>query len=75
MLPGEAAKEDRYLVPLFGGEGPLDRTVIVPGLVVEARDLDQPLPFRRDRLHQLLLQGKRRTREVGSMYPGPSTAR
>jgi hypothetical protein len=36
----------------------------MPGLVVNARNLDRPLPFRGDRLHQLLLEGKRRAREV-----------
>ena len=56
MLPGEAAKEDRYLVPLLGRERPFDGTMIMPGLVVKATDLDQSLPFRGDRLHQLFLE-------------------
>jgi hypothetical protein len=30
--------------------------MIMPGLVVKARDLDQSLPFRGDRLHQLFLE-------------------
>jgi hypothetical protein len=64
MLPGEAAEEDRHLVPLLGGEGPLRGAVIMPGLAALARDFDQPLLLRRDARSRPLQRRKGRTGEV-----------
>ena len=44
VLPGEAAKQNGYPIPLVGGEGSLYGTMKMCGLV-QASDLAQPGPF------------------------------
>jgi hypothetical protein len=64
MLPGEAAEEDRHLVPLLGGEGPLRGTVVMAGLAMQGGNLDQPLPLRGDARSRPFFRSKSHARHV-----------